>query len=93
MSLHSLILDFVGLFCSVGFHHSTVFEKCCFEFSEEPLELRRVTGIIRTPQRCQHQAIIVEARRYKFCVSKTSIWDQNLFYHFRNLENIGDEGH
>uniref|UniRef100_A0A3P9H4X6 Chemokine interleukin-8-like domain-containing protein n=1 Tax=Oryzias latipes TaxID=8090 RepID=A0A3P9H4X6_ORYLA len=83
MSLHSLILDFVGLFCSVGFHHSTVFEKCCFEFSEEPLELRRVTGIIRTPQRCQHQAIIVFAiGREEFCFRTNFDWAMDVCNYF-----------
>uniref|UniRef100_A0A8C7WTM4 Chemokine interleukin-8-like domain-containing protein n=1 Tax=Oryzias sinensis TaxID=183150 RepID=A0A8C7WTM4_9TELE len=33
-------------------------EKCCFVFSEKPIPLKRVTGILRTHQRCQHQAFV-----------------------------------
>uniref|UniRef100_A0A3P9IT86 Chemokine interleukin-8-like domain-containing protein n=1 Tax=Oryzias latipes TaxID=8090 RepID=A0A3P9IT86_ORYLA len=71
-----------------GIHHSTGPEKCCFGFSENPVPLKRVTAIIKTHHSCQHEAFVVETRKRKICVSKTSIWVQNLLHRVHNLENI-----
>uniref|UniRef100_A0A3P9KUA4 Chemokine interleukin-8-like domain-containing protein n=1 Tax=Oryzias latipes TaxID=8090 RepID=A0A3P9KUA4_ORYLA len=71
---------------TTGIHHIAGPEKCCFAFSENPIPLRRVTGILRTHQRCQHQAFVVFiGSGREFCFRDNFKWAVDTFNKF-NLE-------
>uniref|UniRef100_A0A8C7YF05 Chemokine interleukin-8-like domain-containing protein n=1 Tax=Oryzias sinensis TaxID=183150 RepID=A0A8C7YF05_9TELE len=74
----SLLLSGAAALCYLG--------RCCFEFREKQLPPKRVTGIIRTHQRCQHQAFVVSTvAGREFCFRDNFKWAVDTFNKF-NLE-------
>ncbi|KAM4573666.1 monocyte chemotactic protein 1B-like [Odontesthes bonariensis] len=65
--------------------------KCCFNFNNKPVDKERVSGYIKTSQRCSNSAILLKTvAGRQLCVRPSAQWVKELITYLDNKAAQGE---